>query len=201
MYTMPKFLVTCRVQRRFRSCHVVAQKAAAGAAQTGCTAMRVMCNGSSGMATCVVACESQVSNCFLEFKSKISVRVSGLQYSFASVKKKKNTKLFFLSVFSLFLHHPVYVETPIYICKRPCEYAEYSRLIKASVKPCASLLTQRVGAIWNLTCRYLHRHCVLETQNSLCGVVGDFMQVQVAERNGDPSNTVIIACADPAEWQ
>ena len=27
------------------------------------------------------------------------------------------------------------------------------------------------------------------------------MQVQVAERNGDPGATAVIACADPAEWQ
>ena len=42
---------------------------------------------------------------------------------------------------------------------------------------------------------------LLETPNFLCGVAGDFMQVQVAERNGDPGTTAIIACADPAEWQ
>ena len=153
---MPKFPVTCRVQRRFRSCHVIVQKAAAGAAQTGCTVIRALCNGSSGMhlATCVVACKWQVIKFVFTFSKviKYPVSVSGLQSSVASELFKCFCFVLLSSI----------VETTVHISKRPCEYAEYSRLIKALVKPCARLLTQRVGAnTRNSACRYVFHHCAL----------------------------------------
>ena len=154
---MPKFPVTCRVQRRFRSGHVIVQKglAAAGAAQTRCTVIRALCNGSSGMATCVVACKWQVIKLFSHFKSN---QIPG-QCEWIAIQcrlKKKNVFKCFCFVLSSYI-----VESTVHISKRPCEYAEYSRLVKAFVKPCASLLTQRVGANRNSACRYVFHHCAL----------------------------------------